>query len=107
MRIRRAPVISLYIGVKPNASFDDYPFPAYDLVNLEAYYAVNPYRVLDIEQNRGCALRCSFCYAANHWGQGEQTRSIDRVVEDFPYQVVQSSGTYASDVHARAFADWV
>ncbi len=68
--------------LKPNTSFNDYPFPAYDLVDLDAYYALNPYRVHDIEQSRGCVLRCAFCYAANHWGQGEQARSIDRVVED-------------------------
>lgn len=68
--------------LKPNASFDDYPFPAYDLVDLESYFALNPYRVLDIEQNRGCVLRCAFCYAAHHWGQGEQARSIDRVIAD-------------------------
>jgi hypothetical protein len=65
-----------------DGSLDDHPFPAYELVDLGAYFAINPYRVLDIEQNRGCVLHCSFCYAANHWGRGEQARSIDRLVED-------------------------
>jgi hypothetical protein len=73
-RLDRAP--------KANESLDDYPFPAYELVDLDAYFAINPYRVLDIEQNRGCVLHCSFCYAADHWGRGEQVRSIDRLVED-------------------------
>ncbi len=68
--------------LRPNRSFDDYPFPAYDLVDLDAYFALNPYRVLDIEQNRGCVLRCAYCYAAGHWGQGEQARSVERVVAD-------------------------
>ena len=61
---------------------DDLPFPAYDLVDLDAYFELNPYRVLDIENARGCALRCAFCYSPTHWGQGEQARSVDRVLED-------------------------
>ncbi len=68
--------------LRPNRSFDDYPLPAYDLADLDAYFALNRYRVLDIEQNRGCVLRCAFCYAAGHWGQGEQARSVERVVAD-------------------------
>lgn len=67
---------------KPFLTLNDLPFPAYDLVDLEAYFALNPYRVLDIENARGCALRCSFCYSQGHWGQGEQVRSVDRVLED-------------------------
>ena len=64
------------------STLNDLPFPAYDLVDLDAYFALNPYRVLDIENARGCALRCSFCYSSGHWGQGEQARSVDRVLED-------------------------
>ena len=67
---------------KPQASLDDLPFPAYHLVDLEEYFRLNPYRVLDIEHARGCALRCAFCYSPVHWGQGEQTHRIDRIVAD-------------------------
>ena len=67
---------------KPLSTLNDLPFPAYDLVDLESYFALNPYRVLDIENARGCALRCSFCYSQAHWGQGEQVRSVDKVLDD-------------------------
>jgi hypothetical protein len=68
--------------LKPAGSLNDLPFPAYELVDLETYFRLNPYRVLDIEHARGCALRCAFCYSPTHWGQGEQARSIDRILED-------------------------
>lgn len=68
--------------LKPIHGLDGIPFPAYDLVDLPAYFELNPYRVLDVENARGCALRCAFCYSPVHWGQGEQVRSIDRVLED-------------------------
>lgn len=68
--------------LKPSKSFDVIPFPAYDLVDLAAYFRLNRYRVLDFEHARGCVLRCTFCYSPSHWGQGEQARSMERIVED-------------------------
>jgi hypothetical protein len=62
--------------------FSELPFPAYNLVNLERYFELNPYRVLDFEHARGCALKCAFCYSPVHWGQGERARTVDRIVED-------------------------
>ena len=67
---------------KTLASLDELPFPAYHLVDLDEYFRLNPYRVLDFEHARGCQLRCAFCYSPVHWGHGEQARRIDRVVED-------------------------
>lgn len=67
---------------KPMTDLSHLPFPAYHLVDLQAYFQLNANRVLDFEHARGCNLRCTFCYSPNHWGQGEQTRALDRVVED-------------------------
>ncbi len=73
-RLDRAPL--------SKTSFSDVPFPAFDLVNVNEYFMINPSRVLDIEHNRGCVLNCSFCYSANHWGRGEQSRCLERLVAD-------------------------
>lgn len=66
--------------LKPEASLDDLPFPAYHLVDLEDYFAVNPSRLLCYEHGRGCIFRCSFCYSPVQWGQGGQAKGIERVV---------------------------
>ncbi len=79
---RRNGEFALNRKIKPYSTLNDLPFPAYHLVNLEDYFQLNPYRVLDIEHARGCMLRCAFCYSPVHWGQGEQTKRIDRIVED-------------------------
>ncbi len=79
---RRNGEFALKREFKPYSTLDDLPFPAYHLVDLEEYFRLNPYRVLDIEHARGCMLRCAFCYSPVHWGQGEQTKRIDRIVED-------------------------
>lgn len=58
------------------------PLPAYELVDLEAYFAINPVALLHVEHARGCQLRCSFCYSEAHWGHGETAKPIGRVVEE-------------------------
>ena len=67
---------------KPQRSLATLPFPAYDLVDLTAYFNENPRRLLAYEPGRGCMYRCSFCYSPGHWGQGEQAKSADRVIEE-------------------------
>lgn len=44
------------------------PEPAYDLVDLKTYFAVNPNRCLDFEGGRGCRFKCAFCYSPVHYG---------------------------------------
>lgn len=68
--------------LKSMASLAELPFPAYHLVDLNAYFAANPQRVLDYEHGRGCIFRCSFCYSPVQWGQGGQSKAIDRVVDE-------------------------
>jgi hypothetical protein len=62
---------------------DDVPKPAYDLVSLSRYFAVNPRRVLDFEAGRrGCIFACRFCYAPEHFGRGERAPSIARFIQE-------------------------
>ncbi|GAB3465533.1 B12-binding domain-containing radical SAM protein [Actinophytocola sediminis] len=63
-------------------SLDEVPFPAYDLVDVNEYFALNPLRLLNFDSGRGCIFRCSFCYSPGHWGQGEQVRSPSNVAQD-------------------------
>ena len=67
---------------KPLSSLDALPFPAYDKVSLEPYFALNPMRLLDYEHGRGCIFSCSFCYSPVHWGQGSQVKQVDRIVDE-------------------------
>jgi hypothetical protein len=41
--------------------------PAYDLVDLDVYFALNPRRLVDVETGRGCRFKCSFCYSPGHY----------------------------------------
>lgn len=79
---RRKGSIELRRGLKTLGSLEELPFPAYDLVDLEAYFALNPIRLLNFDSGRGCIFRCSFCYSPGQWGQGEQVKGPDRVVEE-------------------------
>lgn len=57
-------------------------FPAYELVELQEYFNLNPSRSVLYEHARGCNLRCSFCYSPNHWGQGERRKSTSLVIHE-------------------------
>lgn len=43
------------------------PPPAFDLVNIDAYFRLNPRRTLDFEASRGCRFKCAFCYSPLHY----------------------------------------
>jgi hypothetical protein len=48
--------------------------PAYDLIDLEPYFAINRRRCMDFEGGRGCRFKCSFCYSPGHYNA---TRDFD------------------------------
>jgi len=78
--------VTLRRVLKPLASMHELPFPAYHLVDLDTYFRTNPVRLLDYEHGRGCIFRCSFCYSPVQWGQGEQSKTVDRVVDEVARQ---------------------
>ena len=61
---------------------DEIPFPAYHLVDMEEYFALNPNQLVCFEHARGCFLKCSFCYSPQHWGHGESRKSTERVLAE-------------------------
>ena len=67
---------------KPFTDLRELPFPAYELVNVDDYFALNPDRVLDYEPGRGCVYKCSFCYSPVHYGPGGQSKTIDHILSD-------------------------
>jgi radical SAM superfamily enzyme YgiQ (UPF0313 family) len=68
--------------IRPFGHADELPHPAYDLVDLRPYFALNPDRVIDYEPGRGCVYKCSFCYSPVHYGSGAQPKTADRIVAD-------------------------
>lgn len=105
---RRNGELILNRQLKPHSTLNELPFPAYHLVDVEEYFRLNPYRVLDIEHARGCMLRCTFCYSPVHWGQGEQAKHIDRIVDDIHrhYELGARHLFFVADnfVNSKAFA---
>jgi len=67
---------------RPFEHADALPWPAYDLVDVDAYFALNPDRVVDYEPGRGCVYKCAFCYSPVHYGPGAQAKSAERVAAD-------------------------
>jgi len=61
---------------------DEIPFPAYHLVDMDEYFALNPNQLVCFEHARGCFLKCSFCYSPQHWGHGESRKSTERVLAE-------------------------
>lgn len=57
------------------------PPPAYDLVDLDSYFSVNPRRCLDFEGGRGCRFKCAFCYSPVHYG-GARDFDIEAKISD-------------------------
>jgi len=61
-------------AVLSSAAPHEPPPAAYDLIDLEPYFAINPRRCLDFEGGRGCRFKCSFCYSPVHYSA---TRDFD------------------------------
>lgn len=59
------------------ANIDTLPFPARDLLNLDAYYQMGA-----IISSRGCPIGCSFCSCAAIVGNTYRVHSIGRVLEE-------------------------
>jgi radical SAM superfamily enzyme YgiQ (UPF0313 family) len=65
------------------AGFLDMPFPAWDMVPLQAYNLplVNrPYTI--VETSRGCPYACDFCVAPIHQGHKFRERSATAIVDE-------------------------
>lgn len=61
-------------------SIEDVPFPAYDLVDLDRYFELNPVQLFNFEAGRGCVFKCSFCYSPVHYGDNVGHKSPKLIV---------------------------
>jgi radical SAM superfamily enzyme YgiQ (UPF0313 family) len=79
----------LHYPRKSFVDFNDIPYPAFDLMNLEGYFGLytahgtrkNP-RFMPIITSRGCPAKCTFCSAAKVWGRKFRARDIENVIEE-------------------------
>ena len=70
---------------KPVADLNQLPFPARDLMNLEAYFKIGLFhsgkprskRILNVMTSRGCPERCTFCTTPLMWGRKLRVRHPD------------------------------
>jgi len=67
---------------------EEIPFPAYDLVDLERYFKLNPAHLFNYEAGRGCVFKCSFCYSPVHYGDSIRHKSPELIVEELKKLVV-------------------
>lgn len=70
------------------SKLDDLPFPAWDLVDRDAYRALwvehHGYYSMNLVTTRGCPFHCNWC-AKPIWGQRYNVRSPENVVEEMAW----------------------
>lgn len=72
---------STHSRVRNSPSLPEIPKPAYHLVDIDRYFLRNNRKLLDFEAGRrGCIYACRYCYAPEHFGQGERSSTIDRFI---------------------------
>lgn len=54
---------------------------AYSLVQLPAYFHVNPNHVINFEAGRGCKYKCTFCYSPRFYG-AMRDFGVDHLVQE-------------------------
>lgn len=70
---------------------DSFPFPAYDLIDLKAYWKVNAMTLLthmkyvSLFSSRGCPFKCVYCHRI--FGDKFRMHSAQRVVEEMKFCV--------------------
>lgn len=65
----------------PIKDLDSIPFPAYDLLDMGAYFQ-GPVRAGTMVSSRGCPYRCTFCSSSRLSGKKWRGRSAENVIEE-------------------------
>jgi radical SAM superfamily enzyme YgiQ (UPF0313 family) len=64
------------------ASLEEFPSPAYDLIDLPRYFRLNPRRQLCFDSGRGCIFKCAFCYSPHHYGDNVRDKKTDAIIKE-------------------------
>ena len=71
---------------KQNVDFKDFPFPAWNLIDLMKYkIALKNKPFLIVQTSRGCPYSCSFCTAPFYYGKKYRKRDVKNVIEEIKY----------------------
>lgn len=75
-------------------NIDILPFPAKDILPLDAYYLPPTKRITsgastNIITSRGCPFRCTFCMAKTIWKRTTRLRSVKNVVDEIEECVIK------------------
>ena len=70
------PPEQLLLTTSKRLDIDDFPIPAYDKVNLNAYM------VLNIQWGSGCPFTCEFCDIPELYGRRTRTKSVPRLMAE-------------------------
>ncbi len=77
---------------------DILPFPARDLFNVAPYKAYpHKYTVgrqATMMATRGCPYHCQFCSTTQFWGRKYRTRSVENVIREIEYLVIEKKMEY-------------
>ena len=67
---------------KVSRPLEELAFPAYDLIDVQKYFSLNPIHLMNYEAGRGCVFKCSFCYSPFQYGDAVRNKPIDLVIKD-------------------------
>ena len=70
------PTQQIRFETKERLPLDEFPIPAYNLVNLRQYFLAN------IQFSSGCPYRCEFCDIPELYGQNPRLKAPDQVLKE-------------------------
>jgi anaerobic magnesium-protoporphyrin IX monomethyl ester cyclase len=80
---------TIHDNIIPSQPLDNYPFPAWDLINIEKYHKKRQSlfykykRQMTIVTSRGCPYQCIYCHSI--FGKKHRTRSAENVFKEIEY----------------------
>ena len=79
---REGEVIRINIQRDLVEDLDTLPFPAYDLLSLDCYFALIGRKEFTVLTSRGCPFRCAFCAGHNYSGRVIRFKNVQKVVSE-------------------------
>ncbi len=82
---------------------DALPYPAFHLVELSDYLALNP--VLTVEAGRGCPYNCNFCSTTNMFQRKYRVKSAPRLVDEIEWAMEKAQSNRFELLHDNLVAN--